>query len=215
MTMFITSRIKLILAKIILCTIKKINSITKNKWLGKLESRSFMLILRSTDIFKWRVEYLRRQGAIIGDECKLFSIDVNSEPLLIKIGDHVVISDATRFITHDGGVWVLGDKHPEIDNYGKITIGDNVFIGMNSIILPNTTIGNNCVIGAGSVLRGNIPDDSVVMGNPARVVMKTSLYKKMILSSKKTLPTALIPLDKEGLEKRYQIIRKSFDLVVE
>jgi acetyltransferase-like isoleucine patch superfamily enzyme len=100
----------------------------------------------------------------------------------------IVNSDATRFIIHDGIVWILWDEYPEISNYGKIIIGDNVFIVMITIILPNTIIGNNFVNGAGSDLRGNIPDNLVVMGNLAHVVMKTSLYNKMLLSSKKTLP---------------------------
>jgi len=72
---------------------------------------------------------------------------------------------------------------------------------MSSIILPNTTIGNNCVIGAVSVVWGKIPDDSVLMGNPAKVVMKVSLYGKMLIHSKRTLPTAIIKKDREGLIK--------------
>lgn len=58
----------------------------------------------------------------------------------------------------------------EIQKIGEIHIGDNVFIGANSFILPGTEIGNNCIIGAGSVVRGKIPDGSVVIGNPATIV---------------------------------------------
>ena len=49
-----------------------------------------------------------------------------------------------------------------------IEIGDNVFIGMNSIILMGSHIGNNVIIGAGSVVSGNIPDNSVVGGGPSQ-----------------------------------------------
>jgi acetyltransferase-like isoleucine patch superfamily enzyme len=210
--MNIRDAIKKNFANVILKVSPFINQIINIRWIHTVEYRANMFVLRKSDIFKWRVEYLRGLGAKIGENCRLFSIEVYSEPLLLEIGEHVVVSDAVRFITHDGGVWIFWSDNPEIDNYGKIQIGDNTFIGMNAIILPNTTIGNNCVIGAGSVVRGRIPDNSIVMGNPAQVVMKTSLYEKMILSSKKTLSTALIPLDKEGRKKRNAILSATFNI---
>ena len=54
-----------------------------------------------------------------------------------------------------------------------------MFVGSNCIILLNTTIGNNCIIGAGSVVRGQFPDDSVIVGNPAKVIMKISVQKML------------------------------------
>lgn len=54
--------------------------------------------------------------------------------------------------------------------FGKIEIGDNVHIGWNTIIMPNVSIGNNCVIGAGAVVTKSIPDNSVAVGVPARVI---------------------------------------------
>ena len=51
-----------------------------------------------------------------------------------------------------------------------IRIGDNCFIGMNSIILKGTTIGNNVVVGAGSVVHGTFPDNCIIAGNPARII---------------------------------------------
>ncbi|HTN21530.1 MAG TPA: sugar O-acetyltransferase [Pelobium sp.] len=57
--------------------------------------------------------------------------------------------------------------------YGKpITIGNDVWIGGGTIILPGITIGNNCVIGAGSVVTKDVPDNSMAVGNPARVIKK-------------------------------------------
>lgn len=54
----------------------------------------------------------------------------------------------------------------------SVTIGDNVWIGGNSVILPGVTIGNNVTIGAGSVVTKNIPDNVLALGNPCRIVKK-------------------------------------------
>jgi len=96
------------------------------------------------------------------------------------------------FITHDGAVNCFPG---EIDGgiFGKIKLGNNVFIGNNSIILLNTTIGNNCIIGAGSVVRGQFPDDSVIVGNPAQVMMKTSVQKLLFRQSPGLVRTNNLP----------------------
>ena len=51
-----------------------------------------------------------------------------------------------------------------------VSIGDNSFIGAKSIILPGTQIGDNVIIGAGTVVKGKIPDNVVVAGNPCRII---------------------------------------------
>ncbi|MFO8002072.1 MAG: hypothetical protein R6U46_12565 [Marinilabilia sp.] len=63
-------------------------------------------------------------------------------------------------------------------------VGNNVCIGINVILLPNTEIGDNCIIGAGSVVKGKIPPDSVVFGNPAKVIMPLEMQKRLISMSK-------------------------------
>ncbi len=65
--------------------------------------------------------------------------------------------------------------HPDSRNSGyeygiSITIGDNVWIGGSTVILPGVTIGNNVVIGAGSVVSKDIPDNKIAVGNPCRVI---------------------------------------------
>ena len=56
--------------------------------------------------------------------------------------------------------------------FDPVTVGEDCWIGGGAIICPGVTIGNRCVIGAGSVVTKDIPDDSVAVGNPARVVRK-------------------------------------------
>lgn len=105
-----------------------------------------------------------------------------SEPYLITIGKHVEITAGVKFITHDGGAWVLRDKEEfaNIDFVGPIVVGDNVFIGNNVIILPGVTIGDNVVIGAGSVVTKDIPSNCVCAGVPARVIKSIDDYAEKI-----------------------------------
>lgn len=59
---------------------------------------------------------------------------------------------------------------------GRVHIGNNVFIGYGSVILPETFIGDNVIIGAGSIVRGKVDSNSVVVGNPAKKVCSYSEY---------------------------------------
>ncbi|MBZ2167132.1 hypothetical protein K8N75_13895 [Methanobacterium sp. VT] len=69
---------------------------------------------------------------------------------------------------------------PWLDKVGKIDIKDNVFIGNSAIILPNITIGPNAIIGAGSIVTKNVPSNTVVAGNPAKVICSLDEYIKKI-----------------------------------
>jgi acetyltransferase-like isoleucine patch superfamily enzyme len=148
----------------------------------------FMLKVRE----ETRNNYLRKKGVKIGRNCKVHTVSFSTEPYLVEIGDNVRITSGTEFITHDGAVHVF---NREIGGgiFGKIKIGNNVFIGTSCIILLNTTIGNNCIVGAGSVVRGQFPDDSVIVGNPAKVVMKTSMQKLLYRQSPGLVKTNNLP----------------------
>lgn len=89
----------------------------------------------------------------------------------VTIGDNVLIAPNVSIYT--AGHPLHADTRKTGYEYGApITIGDNVWIGGNSIILPGVTIGCNSVIGAGSVVTKDVPDWTVVAGNPARVIRK-------------------------------------------
>lgn len=100
----------------------------------------------------------------------------SSDYRLITIGKHVTISRNTTLLTHDFsiGKGLESINKTEANKRYKflkeIKIGDDVFIGLNAIILPGTNIGKNCIIGSGTVVKGDIPDYSVVVGNPGKVV---------------------------------------------
>lgn len=91
---------------------------------------------------------------------------------LISIGDDVTISNKVQILAHDDTTRVYTGK----GRIGPVNIGDRVFIGANTTILMNTNIGNDVIIGAGSLVTGNIPDDSIVTGVPAKVIGKTSEF---------------------------------------
>lgn len=124
-----------------------------------------------------RICYWRRQGMKIGSNCIINNVNFSTEPYLIEIGDHVAIAAGTDFITHDGAVWCFREEIKNADVFGRIKIGNNVFIGNNCTILPNTVIGNNSIVGAGSTVRGQFPENSVIFGNPAKVVLSMSMQK--------------------------------------
>jgi acetyltransferase-like isoleucine patch superfamily enzyme len=93
----------------------------------------------------------------------------------ITLGDRVVISMNVHFLTHDYSITtalIAANHNLESDKavIKDIVVGNNVFIGMNSIILPGVTIGDHVIIGAGSVVRGVIPNFSIVAGNPASII---------------------------------------------
>jgi tetrahydrodipicolinate N-succinyltransferase len=104
-----------------------------------------------------------------------------SEPFLVRIGNHVTITAGVRFVTHDGGVWVFRADLPDIDVFNPIRVGNNVFIGIGSILLPGTHIGDNCIIGAGSIVTGVIPSNAVAAGVPARVIKTVDQYWESVV----------------------------------
>lgn len=136
-----------------------------------------------------KIRYLRKEGMKIGNHCHLETFSFSTEPYLVELGDDVTIASGTVFITHDGALQCFRADFPDDDIFGKIIIGNNVFIGDNCTLLPNTVVGNNCIVGAGSVLRGRFPDDSVIFGNPAKVMTRMSIQKLLYSQHKGRIKT--------------------------
>ena len=89
----------------------------------------------------------------------------------ITIGDDCLITKGVVILSHDGAAKMV---HPGANGYGKVVIGNHVFIGVNAIILPNVTIGDNAVVAAGAVVTKDVPAETLVAGNPARAIKKLS-----------------------------------------
>ena len=123
------------------------------------------------------VEYARWVGVNIGKNPHFYGpTSWGTEPWLITIGDNVHITGNCKFINHDGGTLIFRDKIPDLEITKPIVVGNNVYIGEETMILPGAHIGNNCVIGARSVVTKDIPDNSVAAGVPARVIKTTDQY---------------------------------------
>ncbi|RUO37096.1 capsule biosynthesis protein CapG [Aliidiomarina taiwanensis] len=122
----------------------------------------------------------RRSGVTIGKNCDIQNVCFGSEPYLISIGNHVQITSGTKIFTHGAG-WVLRLKHPDMDFFGKVVIKDNVYIGNDCLIMPGVTIGNNVVVAAGSVVTKSIPDNSVVGGNPCKIIGDFNSFENKML----------------------------------
>jgi acetyltransferase-like isoleucine patch superfamily enzyme len=119
------------------------------------------------------VYFAKKAGVTIKGKVTIYGTSYNmfsTEPFLVTLGNNVFISVNVSFICHDGSTLIFRDKEPNLEIAGEIIVGDNVFIGAHSIILPNVTIGDNCVVAAGSVVTKPVPSNTVVGGNPAKII---------------------------------------------
>lgn len=105
----------------------------------------------------------KRMGGVIIDPSHCYHI---------TIGDNVTLAPRVHILAHDTSTYVFFGK----TRAANVTIGNDVFVGASSIILPGVHIGNRVIIGAGSIVTKDIPDNSVAVGNPAKVVCSVDDY---------------------------------------
>jgi acetyltransferase-like isoleucine patch superfamily enzyme len=150
-------------------------------------SRFFLRFLEATFVRVYMPLYtrlLRFYGVKFTGKPRYISTKVKFDDFdRVEIGERVVISENVIMLTHDYSLTtglIAIDKKPSTDMafIKPITIKSNVFIGMNSLILPGSVINENVIIGAASVVRGIIPADSIVIGNPATVIGKLTDHAK-------------------------------------
>lgn len=129
-----------------------------------------------------RANYLRDHHVFhhIGNGCTIVERKVPLNAKLISLGNNVHLASKVFLIPHDaihlclngfqkanrGGAGAFKFR----ERIGCIKIGDNVFIGSNTTVLYDVQIGSNVIVGAGSLVNKDIPDNSVAVGVPAKVI---------------------------------------------
>lgn len=140
-----------------------------------------ILILQGRDS-KTYIKKLKRLGVRIGENTVFYdpksTVVDTTRPWMIEIGENVKITKGVTILTHGYDWSVLRYKYDGqvLGSAGKVSIGNNVFIGVNTTILKGVNIGNNVIIGANSLINKNIPDNCVIAGNPAKVIMSLDEY---------------------------------------
>lgn len=141
-----------------------------------LDNIRYNLHLTSTG----RGEATKRIFKKVGDNVRLPAVVLPLYPELVSIGSNVEVASGVKFIVHDAIHTVINqDNHSGVnvaENVGEINIGDNVFIGAGTIILPGVNIGSNVIVGAGSLINKNLPDNSVCVGIPCRQISTYEEY---------------------------------------
>lgn len=150
-----------------------------------------ILYINSKLYMKLYIKYLKKMGMNIKGTPNYIGNDVyfdGKDYSKITINENVTISREVMFLTHDYSMHtvykglninnkekvMLNDLKNELLILEEIAIGSNSFIGARASLLPGTIIGENVLIGACSVVKGIIPNNSIVIGNPGRIVGKTS-----------------------------------------
>ncbi len=111
----------------------------------------------------WKLGGIKLRGyCFIGSDVELDGIF----PDFVEFGNGCTLTSGVRILTH----YYNPSTHRYY--YGRVTIGDGVFIGINSLIINSVNIGDRAVIGAGSVVNCDIPAGEVWAGNPARFIKK-------------------------------------------
>lgn len=149
------------------------------KWLSKIASHLRQVYLG----LRYRgnaVGYARAIGVRVGKDCKIHANPrkcFSTEPFLITLGDHVLVTNGVRFLTHDGAGFVLSyQKTNYYDIWGPIRVGNNVYLGTNALILPSVTIGDNVIVAAGAVVTRDLASNGVYGGVPARKIKDFDEY---------------------------------------
>ncbi|MCI9180304.1 MAG: acyltransferase [Lachnospiraceae bacterium] len=122
-------------------------------------------------------KFYRCRGMKIGSNTIICGYMPIAEPALVEIKNNCVISSEVAFITHDHSINKVTEKGSNL--FGKITIGNNCFIGQRSTILYGVTLADNIIVGSGSLVTKSFLENNIIIaGNPARVVGSWDAFRQ-------------------------------------
>lgn len=166
------------------------------------------------------IAHLKRIGVSVGEDVVIYvptktTID-EQYPWMITIGNHVKISQGVIILTHDYS-WAtlkLAHKGTILGASGKVTIGNNVFIGMNAIITRGVSIGDNVVIGTGAVVTKDCLPNGIYAGNPARRIAELDDFyeKRSALQLQEAKTLAVSYYERFGKKPSEEIFHEYFML---
>ncbi len=163
-------------------------------------------------------EKLIKQGMKVGKNFERMNnvlID-DSHAWLIEIGDNVTLAPRVHILAHDAST----KKFLGYTKIGNVKIGNNVFIGAETVILPGVTIGNNVIVGVNSTVTKDIPDNSVYVGSPAKLLCSLEEYLEKEKNNMLTHPvygeeyTLSKNITKEMKEKQKEELKNGKGFVV-
>jgi maltose O-acetyltransferase len=155
---------------------------------------------------RYIVENLKKKGLKVGSNFHMQQgcIIDGSHCNHIEIGNDVSFAPNVHILAHDASTWWFLE-HTRVAN---TTIGNKVFIGAGSIIMPGVTIGNEVIIGAGSVVTKDVPDNCVYAGNPAKFLMNTNDYienQRAMMNPENTFSFEFSEAGNASMEQKEQV----------
>lgn len=165
---------------------------------------------------EYTTERLVNMGMKIGENFKRLN-NVILDPShcwLIEIGNNVTLAPRVHILCHDASTKMfLG-----YTKIGKVTIGNNVFVGAETVILPGVSIGSNVIIGANSTITHDVPDNVVVIGSPGEILCSLDEYLNKEKMNLKKFPCygedytlkKNISIEKKNKQKEELIDNKGF-----
>ncbi len=162
--------------------------------------------LSENEVSEIIIRKIREGGGKVGENVDILNSTIDlGWPYFLNIGNDVTITNA-HILTHDASLY----KKIGYTKCGKVTIGNNVFIGMGSIVLPSVTIGDNVVVGAGCVVSKDVPSNSVVVGNPMRIICSYDEYLNKIKNKMQDIPVIdKLPCDiMNSVEDKNKLLEK-------
>ena len=150
---------------------------------------------------------LRDRGVRIGEGCVIYTDFFSTEPYLVTLGDRVAISGGTKFITHDGSVWLLRAERPACQASVRSPSATTSTSARTASSCPTARSARAASWARARSCAGQIPDNSLVIGNPAKVVGQASLFLELLREGKKTIDT--LTLD---LEERRRLLLRHFGM---